>query len=486
MLKRISVQQLTVGMYLKEFCGSWMEHPFWRSSFVITDPKDIETVRASSIKEVWIDCGKGVDVSPGEAVVSSAESEAQVDAELAVAAREVRQTERIPSAAEFSRAAKIVARSRQAVTSMFEEARMGKAVDASGARRLTEEISDSVSRNPGALISLARLKTADDYTYMHSVAVCALMVALARQLGLDEEQTRFCRHRRVCCTIWARRVIPIEVLNKPGKLTDDEFAIIKSHPEEGHRLLLQGTGVDAVALDVVLHHHEKTDGSGYPQGLQGRADQPVRQDGRGLRRLRRDHLEPPLQGRLGPRPNRCARWPSGPMVISTPRSSRPLSRALASTRSARWSCSAAVAWAWSPSRADKSLLTPRVKVFFSTRGNARIRPEIIDLARSKSPGSSAVKILQNGSFPTSTRCGRGCRILSAESPAGGRLSNSLRTGSDCMRRHSQRYCAGCMRCNALRLLHPTGFVPICERRGRRCPPCARSAAAAERSKRLQP
>ncbi len=76
MLKKISVKQLTVGMYLKEFCGSWMEHPFWRSSFVITDPKDIEAVRASSIRDVWIDCSKGLDVPAGETVVSVAESDA--------------------------------------------------------------------------------------------------------------------------------------------------------------------------------------------------------------------------------------------------------------------------------------------------------------------------------------------------------------------------------------------------------------------------
>ena len=266
MLKRISVQQLTVGMYLKEFCGSWMEHPFWRSSFVITDPKDIEAVRASSIRDVWIDCSKGLDVPAGETVVSVAESDAQVEAELAVAASRVRQIERVPSSVELARAAKIVAKSRQAVTSMFEEARMGNAVDTAGAQRLVEEISDSVSRNPGALISLARLKTADDYTYMHSVAVCALMVALARQLGLDEAETRSAGIAGLLHDL-GKAAMPIEVLNKPGKLTDAEFTIIKSHPEEGHRMLLAGSGADAIALDVVLHHHEKTDGSGYPKRL---------------------------------------------------------------------------------------------------------------------------------------------------------------------------------------------------------------------------
>ena len=87
MLKRISVQQLKVGMHLKEFCGSWMDHPFWRTSFVITDPKDIASIHASSIKEVWIDVSKGLDVEAGVQAVSQAESEAEVDAELHRAAQ---------------------------------------------------------------------------------------------------------------------------------------------------------------------------------------------------------------------------------------------------------------------------------------------------------------------------------------------------------------------------------------------------------------
>ena len=87
MLKKISVEQLTVGMHLKEFCGSWMEHPFWRTGFVITDPKDIKTILASSIKEVWIDSSKGLDVPDGAVAVTEVESEAQVEAEIAASCR---------------------------------------------------------------------------------------------------------------------------------------------------------------------------------------------------------------------------------------------------------------------------------------------------------------------------------------------------------------------------------------------------------------
>jgi putative nucleotidyltransferase with HDIG domain len=383
MLKRISVQQLTVGMYLKEFCGSWMEHPFWRSSFVITDPKDIEVVRASSIREVWIDCSKGLDLPAGQPLVSEAESEAQVDAELASAANAEREVARTTLAAEFTRAAKIVAKSRQAVTSMFEEARMGKAVDTHGAQRLVEEISDSVSRNPGAVISLARLKTADDYTFMHSVAVCALMIALARQLALDEQQTRSAGIAGLLHDL-GKAAMPMEVLNKPGKLTDAEFAIIKSHPEEGYRMLLEARQVDDVALDVVLHHHEKTDGSGYPKRLKGAEISLFARMGAVCDVYDAITSNRPYKAGWDPAESlrKMAEWSNGhfdPMVFQAFVKSigiYPIG-SLVLLNSGRLGVVT--------EQGEKSLLSPRIKTFFSTRSNSRIRPEVIDLSRPGCP-----------------------------------------------------------------------------------------------------
>jgi putative nucleotidyltransferase with HDIG domain len=370
-------------MYLKEFCGSWMEHPFWRSSFVITDPKDIEVVRASSIREVWIDCSKGRDLPAGEPLVSEAESEAQVDAELASAADAEREVARTSLTAEFTRAAKIVAKSRQAVTSMFEEARMGKAVDTHGAQRLVEEISDSVSRNPGAVISLARLKTADDYTFMHSVAVCALMIALARQLALDEQKTRSAGIAGLLHDL-GKAAMPMEVLNKPGKLTDAEFAIIKSHPEEGYRMLLEARQVDAVALDVVLHHHEKTDGSGYPKRLKGAEISLFAKMGAVCDVYDAITSNRPYKAGWDPAESlrKMAEWSNGhfdPTVFQAFVKSigiYPIG-SLVLLNSGRLGVVT--------EQGDKSLLSPRIKTFFSTRSNSRIRPEVIDLARPGCP-----------------------------------------------------------------------------------------------------
>jgi putative nucleotidyltransferase with HDIG domain len=378
MLKKIGVQQLTIGMHLKEFCGSWMEHPFWRTGFVLTDPKDLQSILASSIKEVWIDCSKGLDVAVGQAAVSVAESDAQVDAELHAVSSATRDVAPVSTAAELERAAKICFQSKRAVISMFEEARMGKAVDTGGAQKLVEEISDSVIRNPGALISLARLKSADDYTYMHSVAVCAMMVALAKQLGLSEEETRSAGLAGLMHDL-GKAQMPMEVLNKPGKLTDAEFAIIKTHPEEGYKLLLTGINVDPVVMDVCLHHHEKTDGSGYPKGLKAEEISLFAKMGAVCDVYDAITSNRPYKAGWDPAESlrKMAEWANGhfdTVVFQAFVKSLgiyPIG-SLVRLQSGRLG----VVMEQTP----KSLTTPKVKVFFSTKSNMRIVPVIVDLS----------------------------------------------------------------------------------------------------------
>ena len=145
---------------------------------------------------------------------------------------------------------------------------MGKAIDVNGCLPLVAEISDSLARNSSALIGLARLKHKDEYTYMHSVAVCALMISLSRQLGLDEDTARAAGLAGLLHDV-GKMAMPEAVLNKPGHLTDAEFAVMRSHPERGHAMLFSAGSIPASALDVCLHHHEKYDGSGYPHRLQG-------------------------------------------------------------------------------------------------------------------------------------------------------------------------------------------------------------------------
>lgn len=268
MLKCIAVADVRVGMYIHEFCGAWMDHPFWKSKFLLKNEKDLQRIQASSISELWINVSKGLDVGVGAVSISPEEAAAEAEANLLAAVQSPPVSLAVSMEEEVTRAAKLCARSKEAVISMFTDARMGQALQFEQAGELVEEISDSVLRHPNALISLARLKNADEYTYMHSVAVCALMIALARQLGLNEGQVREAGLAGLLHDI-GKMAIPNAVLNKPGKLTDSEFATVRDHPEAGSRMLIESKQVSALVLDVCLHHHEKMDGSGYPHRLEG-------------------------------------------------------------------------------------------------------------------------------------------------------------------------------------------------------------------------
>lgn len=377
MLKRISVDHLQVGMYLHEICGSWMDHPFWRNKFKIEDAQDIKSLRASSIREVWIDTSRGLDAESGQSM-EKAEVEAEAERVLSAAVTKSAVIERVAVAKELERAARICSQAKQAVTSMFHEARMGHALDAADAMPLVEEIANSVSRNPGALISLARLKTKDDYTYMHSVAVCGLMVALSRQLGLDEQQTRQAGMAGLLHDI-GKMMIPLEILNKPGRLTDVEFDTVKSHPLEAHKMLLEGKGVDEVTLDVCLHHHEKVDGSGYPEHL---TDQQISifskmgavcdvYDAITSNRPYKNGWDPAESLR------KMAEWSKGHfdhVVFQAFVKSIGIYPIGSLVRLESGRIGVVI------DQSQKSLLTPRVKVFYSTKSNLRIVPEVLDLS----------------------------------------------------------------------------------------------------------
>ena len=285
MLKKIRVDQVRLGMHLHALEGAWMDHPFWKTRFVIRDAEQLRKLQESVIAEVWIDPEKGLDVSgeapalptpapepePVLATGEAAAAPAVLPAQAASRPAAPRTSTPVPPpsrsfADEMRTATAVCNKGRAQVQKMFGEARLGRAIDAESFMPLVQEISDSVIRNPGAIVSLARLKTQDDYSYMHSVAVCALMVALGRELGFDEEQCRTAGTAGLLHDV-GKALMPLDILNKPGKLTDQEFDVMRSHPVRGHELLLEARGAVPEAMEVCLHHHERFDGGGYPHKL---------------------------------------------------------------------------------------------------------------------------------------------------------------------------------------------------------------------------
>lgn len=379
MLKRIPVRLLRPGMYIHELCASWMEHPFWRNAFMLDDPADIRRIAECGIHEVWIDTARGADVPvQPEQVVDTATRDAEVEHQLQRVASEPL-GQRTSMNEELARASQICARAKRAVVSMFAEARMGRAIKAEDALPLVDEINQSVTRNPGALISLARLKTADDYTYLHSVAVCALMIALARQLGLPVEQVRQAGLAGLLHDL-GKAMIPPEILNKPGKLSDAEFEIVKSHPLEGHQMLNEVAGADAVVLDVCLHHHEKVDGSGYPHRLKGEEISLFAKMGAVCDVYDAITSNRPYKAGWDPAESirRMVEWSKGHFdetVFQAFVRSVGIYPVGSLIRLESGRLGVVI------DQGSQSLLKPRVRIFYSTRADAHIKPEVVDLAR---------------------------------------------------------------------------------------------------------
>ncbi|MGV8870517.1 MAG: HD-GYP domain-containing protein [Janthinobacterium svalbardensis] len=383
MLKKITSSELMLGMYVERLGRSWLENPFWKRSFLLESPSDLERIRAARLNEVWIDTARGL--APPEPVAAAAPpvpaaGAAGTEADVpAVSVPVVNVAPALSREAEMAHARRLLERTRQAVQTMFDEARMGKALAVGQAYELVDDIASSVLRGGGLLLGLARLKTADNYTYMHSVAVCALMTALARELELAPEQVRSAGLAGLLHDI-GKMAVPSAILNKPGSLSEAEFSSVRAHPAAGHRMLLEVDDIDPVVLDVCLHHHEKLDGSGYPKGLCGEeislyarmgaicdvydaitSNRPYKQGwcpAESLRRMaawRGGHLDATLFAAFV----KCLGiYPLGTLVrLQSERLAVVVGQA-----------------------AGKTLTSPTVRVFFSIRAGTCIVPSVIDLA----------------------------------------------------------------------------------------------------------
>lgn len=293
MLRRLGREEVRLGMFIHSLEGPWFDHPFWRSRFLLTDPADLQAIRESGLAAVVVDESKSEVTTPGSLKASYADflrdevKKAAVEETRAAPveapkpprpklARPPAQPKATPLTLtrepcsvveEVDRAAETIDRSKRTVAQLLNEVRLGRSAEVAKAVPVVEEITASVDRNPHALVSISRMRAKDEYTYYHSVAVCALMVNLARQMGHDEARVREAGLAGLLHD-FGKVVVPDSVLKKPDALTAFEFALVREHVERGHQAI-RASGYSDVIADVCLHHHEKYDGSGYPHGLKG-------------------------------------------------------------------------------------------------------------------------------------------------------------------------------------------------------------------------
>lgn len=264
MIKLIPIGRLRPGMYIHDLNCGWLQHDFVRNRFLVEGEDDVRKVRAIGVREIYVDTARGLDPdAPSDA------PEAVPAAALAIADAPVVRTGS-KAANAFDRARALHREATQIVRDMLVDIRLGKQIELEKVEPLVTRIVDSIFTQQDALLPLARLKQHDNYTFQHSVSVCALMTAFARTLELPREIIREIAIGALLHDVGKARV-PDEILNKPARLTDAEFEKMKNHVVQS-KIILQATpGISDIALDVAAQHHERHDGTGYPNRLKGEA-----------------------------------------------------------------------------------------------------------------------------------------------------------------------------------------------------------------------
>lgn len=256
--KQIDVAKLIPGMYVEGVAKQNGSYKVATQGWVRTQEAINQLVKAG-IKSVYID--------PDKFLQSETQASELSDAAVSEAPQATPRCVTKSLASELDKAQILYTEAKNLQSRAFSEIKAGKPIDIEPFKHVADGFIDSVFRNQDALACLASIREKDAYLLEHSVNVSILMTIFAKHLGYDRETIHVLATGALLHDI-GKIKIDDAILNKPGKLTNDEYQLIQHHPQFSQEILLQ-SGVEQLAVDIAFSHHERLDGKGYPQGLSG-------------------------------------------------------------------------------------------------------------------------------------------------------------------------------------------------------------------------
>ena len=271
MLVKILTKELRLGMYVADVGRGWLNHPWKTKSKLLSSSEEIRELLEYGITEVMVDPGKS---KPG-AIPLQEKSEAAPEKKPAQSVIQNHQPTTITPETvsgvemELPKAEKAYGRALDTSKALVAACRMNKKIELVAVQENVEELVESVSRNRVALMALIKLRKFDDYTYTHSLNVSVLAISTGKSLGLSDNELKILGLGTMFHDL-GKTQIPGYILNKPGKLSDEEFAIMRSHAARSGQIIIdQKLQVEELVYKIARHHHERNDGSGYPDRIQG-------------------------------------------------------------------------------------------------------------------------------------------------------------------------------------------------------------------------
>ncbi|MFT7410003.1 MAG: putative nucleotidyltransferase with HDIG domain [Oleispira sp.] len=266
MIKRISIDKLRPEMYVSDLNCDWIPHHTLQKEGRIPNDAIIAQIKRRGIKEVYIDTDRGLDE---EEAITQQEVDQQIQAKLDKAgAQNMANAGSVTVEEELFKATKLQSQAKSIMTGVLNNVKMGKPLETETFDDLADGMIDSVMRNHNALACLGRIRAKDNYLMEHSINLAVLMGIFAKSIKIDRETMHQAMVGALLHDI-GKIMVPDSILRKPGKLDDNEFARMKQHVVFSRDLLQKTPGIHPLTVDVAAQHHERIDGSGYPEGLMG-------------------------------------------------------------------------------------------------------------------------------------------------------------------------------------------------------------------------
>lgn len=265
---RVDISQLKKGMFVSELDRPWTETSFLLQGVLIESTEDIYQFQ-KTCGYVYIDAEKSHEsIYPHLRSLSTLGKDESISNHSDAHESEQADLEQHNFQKELKIARKVHSRTRTYIDQALEDIRLGQAVNTDAAKELVTEVANSITRSPHAMVWLTNMKERDEYTSIHCMNVCIMAVSFGRSLGMNKTELELLGLGGLLHDLGKMRV-PLEILNKPSKLTFDEFEVMKTHPMEGFKMLKEQGNLPLEVLDIVKHHHERRNGKGYPSQLDG-------------------------------------------------------------------------------------------------------------------------------------------------------------------------------------------------------------------------
>lgn len=270
--KIIVVDELQVGMYVSKLDRPWIETPFPLQGFYIKELGDIDQLKRFC-RQVTI------DLSRSRAAIEAVQHvQAPTKAEVAKPVpgkvrKPVYQT--IVSMPQEVNASRVLHQQfADAVGTVYQKLRQGKNIDIDSTREMTGQVVESVIRNPDAMVWLSRVRDKDAYSYHHAFRCAIWGTVFGRHLGISRPAMENLALGLTLMDV-GKAKLPDGLLSKRGLLTPDERTELRRHVGYSLEILAGMPGIPAQVMQMVAEHHERFDGSGYPNQLAGKAISPL-------------------------------------------------------------------------------------------------------------------------------------------------------------------------------------------------------------------